>query len=278
MSDSQAERTAQRDSQQEKFALITGASGGIGAAFARALAARGKRLVLVARSNDKLQALKNEIAAKHPVRTEVIVQDLSEGGAAAHLAASVRGLGIDIDLLVNNAGFGAQGEFWKVPLERQLQMLRLNIATLTELTYLFLPAMVERRAGGIINLSSTACFQPVPYTSVYAATKAYVTSFSMALAEEVRGYGVKVLALCPGGTATGFFAEGGFEKIHFPGGLQSPEDVVEVGLRALERGRTVTATRLINRLMIFVQRLVPRRLVAQQAGNMFRPKGLRGAK
>src|SRR5271157_4596187 len=263
---------------KNNFALITGASSGIGACFARALAARGRNLALVARSKEKLEALAREIAAHHSLHIEVIEQDLSLVGAAEHLAAVLKERGIAVDLLVNNAGFGAQGEFWKLPLERQTEMLRLNIVTLTELTHLLLPAMVERRSGGVINISSTASFQPVPYTSVYAATKAYVTSFSMGLAEEVGEYGVKVLALCPGGTATNFFAAGQFSKIDFLGGLQSPEEVVEVGLRAFARGKSLAVARFINRLMIFVQRLVPRRLVARQAGDMFRPKSLQAGK
>jgi short-subunit dehydrogenase len=145
---------------------------------------------------------------------------------------------------------------------------------LTELTHLMLPAMIARRSGGIINISSTASFQPVPFTSVYAATKAYVTSFSMAIAEEVRDYGVKVLVLCPGGTATNFFDAGQYAKRDFPGGLQSPEEVVDVGLRALDRGKSLVISRFINRLMVFSLRLAPRRLVAEQAGDMFRPKGV----
>jgi hypothetical protein len=154
----------------------------------------------------------------------------------------------------------------------------LNIVTLTELTYLLLPAMVERRSGGIINIASTASFQPVPYMSVYAASKAYVSSFSMGLAEEVGEYGVKVMALCPGGTATNFFEAAQLSKRKFPGGLEAPEDVVEVGLRALERGRSLAVTRFINRLMIFAQRLAPRRLVARQAAAIFRPESLRTGK
>jgi short-subunit dehydrogenase len=195
-------------------------------------------------------------------------------GAAEHLCAVLKERGIEIDLLVNNAGFGAHGEFWKLPLDRQSEMIHLNIVTLTELTRLLVPAMVERRSGGIINVSSTASFQPVPYTSVYAATKAYVTSFSMGLAEEVAEHGVRVVALCPGGTATNFFDAGQFTKRDFPGGLQSPEEVVEVGLRALEQGRTLAVTRFLDRLMVFAQRLAPRRMVARQAGKMFRPKTL----
>ena len=278
MTDQQSENRPTASPAKDNFALITGASGGIGACFARALAARGRNLVLVARSKDKLEALRSEIGAKHSLRIEVIEQDLSLEGSAARLATMLKDRGIAVDLLVNNAGFGANGEFWKLPLERQAEMLRLNIVTLTELTHLLLPAMVERRGGGIINISSTASFQPVPYTSVYAATKAYVTSFSMGLAEEVHRYGVKVLALCPGGTATNFWDAGQFSKIDLPGGLQSPEEVVEVGLRAYDRGSSLAVPRFINRLMIFAQRLAPRRLAAQQAGNMFRPKNLDAGK
>jgi len=259
---------------RDHFALITGASSGIGTCFARALAARGRHLVLVARSKDKLEALKSEIADKHSLRIEVIEQDLSVTGASAHLAAILKERGIPVDLLVNNAGFGAHGEFWKLPLDRQADMLRLNIVALTELTHLLLPAMVKERRGDIINVSSTASFQPVPYTSVYAATKAYVTSFSMGLAEEASRYGVRVLALCPGGTATNFFDASRYGMRTFVGGLQSPEEVVEVGLRALDRGRSLAVARFIDQLMVFAERLAPRRLVARQAAAMFRPKNL----
>ena len=254
------------------FALITGASSGIGACFARALAARGKHLVLAARSRDKLEDLAREIRAKHSLRIEVVPQDLSTEGAAQRLASTLNERGVVVDLLVNNAGFGAQGEFWKLPLDRQSQMLRLNIVALTELTHLLLPPMLARRSGGIINVSSTAGFQPVPYTSVYSATKAFVTSFSMALAEEVRDYGVKVVALCPGSTATNFFDASQYTKREFPGGLQAPEEVVDAGLRALDRGRSLAVTRFINRLMVASLRFAPRRMVAREAGKMFRPK------
>jgi hypothetical protein len=274
MPDPQSENRTTASMAKDHFALITGASSGIGACFARALAARGRHLVLVARSTDKLEALKTEIVAKHSLRIEVIEQDLSVPGTAERLAAILRERGIIVDLLVNNAGFGAQGQFWKLPLDRQSAMLRLNIVALTELTHLLLPVMVAQRGGGIINISSTASFQPVPYTSVYAASKAYVTSFSMGLAEEVDQYGVRVLALCPGGTATSFFDAGQYSKREFPGGLQSPEEVVEVGLRAFDRGRSLAVARFINRFMIFMQRLAPRRLVARLAGDIFRPKTL----
>jgi short-subunit dehydrogenase len=242
------------------------------------LAKRGRNLVLVARSKDKLETLKSEISAKHSVKVEVIEQDLSPDGAATQLLGTLNDRGIKVDLLVNNAGFGSQGESWTVPVERQTQMLHLNIVALTELTSLLLPAMIERRAGGVINVSSTASFQPIPYMNVYAATKAYVTSFSMALAYEAHRYGVKVMALCPGGTATNFFEAGQFGKVEFTGGLQSPEEVVEIGLREFERGQSVSVTRFLNKLTIFAQRLVPRSVVVDRAASIFRPKNLQGKK
>ncbi len=272
MPDPESGSNTTTDATPGNFALITGASSGMGTCFARALAARGKNLVLVARSRDKLEALAREISAQHALRIEVIGQDLSEVGTAHRLAATLRERGIGVDLLVNNAGFGAHGRFWELALDRQSEMLRLNVVALTELTHLLLPPMIAQRRGGIINVSSTASFQPVPFTSLYAATKAFVTSFSMALAEEVSEYGVKVVALCPGGTATNFFDNSQYSKRDFPGGLQAPEEVVAVGLRALDRGRSLAIPRLINRLMVFSLRLAPRRLVAQQAGDMFRPK------
>ena len=254
------------------YALITGASSGIGECFARALAARGRNLVLVARSQDKLTALAQEVAAQHAVRAEVVPLDLSEPGASVRLAQLLRERNLAVDLLINNAGFGAQGEFWKIALERQSEMLRLNIQALVELTYLLLPAMIEARLGAILNVSSTASFQPVPYTAVYSATKAFVTSFSMSLAEELRPYGVRVVTLCPGGTRTHFFDASQYEKRDFAGGLQTPEEVVRVGLKALQRGGGLAISGLINKLQVASQRLAPRALVARVAADMFRPK------
>jgi len=252
-------------------ALITGASSGIGECFARALAARRKNLVLVARSREKLAALAEELGGKHAVAVEPVGMDLSEPGAVARLAVLLRERKLCIDLLVNNAGFGARGEFWKLPLARQAEMLRLNIQALVELTYLLLPAMLERRAGAIINVSSTASFQPVPYTSVYAATKAFVTSYSLGLAAELRPYGIKVVTLCPGGTATNFFRASGHEHPKILGSLQPPEEVVEAGLKALDRRGGLVIPRLRNKLSVFSQRFVPRGLVTRIAARMFRP-------
>ncbi|MGH9353634.1 MAG: SDR family NAD(P)-dependent oxidoreductase [Terriglobia bacterium] len=218
------------------YALVTGASSGIGECFARALAKRHSNLALVARSGEKLKALAEELSAAYAVKAETFALDLSEPGAAQKLVEMLKSRGIEVDLLVNNAGFGAQGEFWKVSLEKQEQMLRLNVHALLELTHLLLPPMVARRSGGVINVSSTASFQPLPYTSVYAASKAFVTSFSTGLAEELRPHGVKVITLCPGTTRTKFFEAGEYSTVRLRGGFQTPEKVAEAGLKQLDRG------------------------------------------
>jgi len=252
------------------YALITGASSGIGECFARALAVRGQNLVLVARSFDKLRALAEELGAKHSVRVEPVGMDLSEPGAADRLAQLLAERKLTIDLLVNNAGFGARGEFWKLKLARQSEMLRLNIAVLVELTYLLLPRMMAERRGAIVNVSSTAGFQPIPYTSIYAATKAFVTNFSLGLAEELRPYGVTVVTLCPGGTATNFFQASGHEHPKVLGTLQSPEEVVRAGLKALDHGGGLVVPRLLNKLGVVSQRFAPRGLVTKIAGRIFK--------
>ena len=255
------------------YALITGASSGIGECFARALGARGRNLVLVARSRPKLEALAAELRVAHRVQVESLGCDLSLAGAATRLAEALRERRLEVGLLVNNAGFGARGEFWKLPLERQSEMMRLNVQALIDLTHLLLPSMLEQRGGGIINVSSTAGFQPVPYTTVYAATKAFVSSFSSGLAEELRPYGVIVVTLCPGGTNTNFFEASRYGTRNFPGGLQAPEEVVEAGLAALDRGGGLVVPRLMNKASVFVQRLVPRSWVARVSARLFRPQG-----
>ena len=191
--------------------------------------------------------------------------------AAAGLAAKLSADELGVDLLINNAGFGARGEFWQLPQERQDQMLRLNIEAVVGLTHLLLPTMIERRRGGIINVSSTASFQPVPYTAAYGATKAFVTSFSMSLAEETRPYGIRVVTLCPGGTRTNFFVAGEYHKRTLPGGLQTPEEVVAAALQSLDRGGGLVVPRLMNKASVFAQRFLPRSLVARIAARLFRP-------
>jgi short-subunit dehydrogenase len=256
----------------DNYALITGASSGIGECFARALARRGHNLVLTARSEGKLSQLAADLVCEHPIRVEAIPADLSVRDAAPQLAAILNERNLSIDLLVNNAAFGARGEFWELPLDRQMAMVRLNINALAELTYLLLPAMVKRGEGAIINVSSTVSFQPTAYTATYAATKAFVTSFSMGLAEEVRPHGIRVVTLCPGSTRTNFFEAGNYGVRNMPGGMQEPEEVVEEALRALDRGGGLVVPRFLNKFLVFMQRFGPRETVAKFAAMIFRPR------
>ena len=253
------------------YSLITGASSGIGECFAHALAARRHNLVLVARSADRLQALASELAREHGILAEPVPLDLAAPGAAAGLAARLADRGLAVDLLINNAGFGAQGEFAKLPLARQAEMLALNITAVTELTHLLVQPMMARRQGAVINIASTASFQPVPYITLYAATKAFVYSFSVGLAEELKPYGVRVVTLCPGGTETNFFEASGYERPKFLGGLLTPKVVVADGLRRLDAGGGVVVSGLVNQATIFAQRFLPRSLPVKVAGKMFRP-------
>lgn len=253
-----------------QYALVTGASSGIGECFARMLAARKQNLILVARSGDKLAALAEEFTATQGVAAEPVECDLSATGAAERLATQLQERKLEVNLLVNNAGFGARGRFHEVPLERQSQMIRLNVMALVELTHFLLPAMVKARRGGIINVSSTASFQPLAYTNVYGATKAFVTSFSLALAEELRGTGVRVVTLCPGGTRTNFGMASGYSVARLPGGSQSVEEVVPLALKALERGGGLVVPGTKNKAGVFVQRFVPRSWVARGAARIFK--------
>jgi short-subunit dehydrogenase len=241
-------------------ALITGASGGIGEAFARHLALLGKDLILVARSGGKLEALAQEQATGHGVQTHVIAADLARPDSARALWVETERLGLAVDLLVNNAGFGKGGEFTELPFGVQADMVRLNVNTLMELTHLYLPAMRDRRRGGVINLGSTASFQPVPYMAVYGATKAFVLSFSEALAEEVAADGVTVMALCPGATATGFQATAGVWEEQRDS-MATADEVVAEALRAFERRRSSFVHGGMNKLMALGGRMAPRRIV-----------------
>ncbi len=254
------------------FALITGASSGIGEAFARALSARRHNLVLVARNEEKLKNLAAELISRDGIRAEVLPADLSLPGAIGNLISFLDAQQIEIELLVNNAGFGAQGELLAVPLERYHQMLNLNVLALMDLTYLLLRPMLARRRGSLINISSTACFQPVPYTAVYAATKAFVTHFSMALAEEVRGTPLTVVTVAPGGTATNFFQAGQYGRRSMPGGLQPAGEVVADALRQLDQGSGLVVPRLLNKATLFFQRFLPRSVVLRVTARLFRPE------
>jgi short-subunit dehydrogenase len=249
--------------------LITGASSGIGEVFARKLATRGRNVLLVARSEEKLVTLCNELGRSNSIRAQYVALDLSKPESAARLFEEATKRGLTVDMLINNAGFGSMGEFSRLDLSRELNMIDLNIKSLVELTYRFLPPMIERRQGAIINVASTAAFQPVPFMATYAATKAFVLSFSEALWEENRSHGIKVLALCPGVTETNFFeAARGFKP---PArSSQTPEEVVDTALRGFERGKSHVISGWTNFLMTQSERLVSRSLITRVAGRMMR--------
>jgi len=250
-------------------ALITGASSGIGEVFARKLAARGRNVLLVARSEDKLITLCNELGRSNSIRAQYVALDLSKSDAAKTLFDEAAQRGLTVDMLINNAGFGSMGEFAKLDLERELNMIDLNIKSLVELTHRFLQPMLERKQGTIINVASTASFQAVPFMATYAATKAFVLSFSEALWEENRAHGIKVMALCPGVTETNFFEAA---RGHKPPARvsQTPEEVVDTALRGLARGRSHIISGWTNFLMTQSERLAPRSLITRVAGRMMR--------
>jgi len=252
------------------YALITGASRGIGHHFARALAARSWDTILVARTRDQLERLAAELSGTYGVRALPVALDLTQNGAALKLSRMTTEQGLDVELLVNNAGVGNRGEFLKMPSDEQLKMIRLNALALVELTYGLLPPMIAKKRGAIINVSSTAGFQPMPYVAVYAATKAFVTSFSMALAEEVRTHDIRVVTLCPGPTRTERHPEES-SRSRIPGGLQPAEEVVEEALRQLDHEGGLVVPRLINRAIAFSNRLMPLRLSATIVARLTRP-------
>ena len=251
-------------------ALVTGASSGIGACFARELARRGADLVLVARSQDRLTTLAGELNRSFGVAGDVAVADLARPSAAEDLAGELSGRALQIDILVNNAGFGLFAPLDQANSSALSDMVQLNVAALVGLTRAYLPGMLDRDRGVIINVGSTAGFQPVPYMAVYGATKAFVLSFTEALWAETRGTGVRVTALCPGSTDTGFFDVAGEDAQ--VGRRISPERVVEAALRALDRRRsTVVTGGAGNWLLTNSPRLVPRQFVARAAERTMRP-------
>lgn len=254
-------------------ALITGASAGIGAVFAQELAARQTNLVLVARSEDKLKQLATQLQEKHNIQVEVIVQDLTAPDAAKNIFETVTQKEITIDLLINNAGFGDYGAFAELDGDRQVKMVQLNILALVDLTHKFLPGMQQRRSGSIVNMSSTAAFQPMPYFSVYAASKAFVLSFSEALWAENRSYGVQVLAVCPGATDTKFFSDAKFPPSLTKVAAQnyiSPELVVRETLQALEKNHPSVVPGIKNQIQVNIPRFLPREALISVVETLFR--------
>jgi len=251
-------------------ALITGASSGIGLELARIFAENGHDVVLVARSEGKLQTLASELQSRGRVRTHVIASDLSVPGAAQTLVERVTGLGVEIDALINNAGYGVYGPFLETSLETELAMIQLNIVALTELTKRLLPPMVARKRGRILNLASTAAFLPGPLMAVYYATKAYVLSFSEAIANELEGTGVTVTALCPGPTASGFQAAAKLEESKLVAGktLPSSRAVARAGYDALMHGTRVFVPGLTNKVTVQLPRVFPRSVITKVVRNV----------
>jgi uncharacterized protein len=257
------------------IALITGASAGIGAVFARELASRGYDLLLVARRQDRLAELAQELIDRHGHQVETLCQDLTANNSTEAVTNFVADR--PIDLLINNAGYGSYGEFTGIDRQTQLQMIQLNITALVDLTYQFLPGMKERGKGSIINVASIAAFQPMPYVAIYAATKAFVLSFSEALWAENAQTGVQILALCPGPTQTEFFQASGWPGYDSSsqnyGQATTPEVVVQEALAALGTNVShVVNGGLPNRLITGVSRLVPREMLVKMVANAMQPK------
>ena len=256
-----------------KWALVTGASAGIGVAFARQLASEGTQLVLTARRRERLDELAAKLQQSHGIRTEVVTADLARPEAPQEIYEFTKQKQIEIDLLINNAGFGQYGELTEVETQRLLDMVQVNCLAVVHLTRLYLADMVARGRGDVLILASTASFQAVPYISTYAATKAFDLLFAEGLAEEMKPHGIRVCALCPGSTESEFHGVAGQEK--FSSKNQEPAGkVARTGLQALAEGKSYVISGLGNYLGAQSQRIVPRRMVTRIAANMFRPEKL----
>jgi uncharacterized protein len=246
----------------QETVLITGASSGIGLELAKLFAADKNNLVLVARNSQRLEQLAETICREYDVEVLVLPKDLTDPTAPQEIFDQLADKGILVDVLVNNAGFGSVGSVLDLPLNRQLDMVQVNIAALMHLTRLFLPGMTERRRGGILNVGSTAGFQPGPYMAVYYATKAFVLSFTEALAEELVGQDVHVTCLAPGPTETRFGADSGMDRsVIFKAGTMDARTVAQMGYRGFRRKTVVVISGLRNQLFAFSVRFAPRALV-----------------
>jgi len=257
-----------------KTALVTGASSGIGEAIARKLAAEGVNLVLVARSQDKLKQLAKALTQSYAVQCTALPADLSSPNCGAHVHGQVKAMGLTVDILVNNAGYGTYGPFESITPENEQAEIAVNIAAVVDFAHAFLPEMLKRGAGTILNVASTAAFQPVPYMAVYGASKAFVLSFSEALWAEYQGSGIHVVALCPGAVDTGFISQLGNEAVRktaaFSTTLQ-PEQVAAHAIKAIQGKGPTHIIGFKNWLMAQSVRFAPRSLVARSSANMMRP-------
>jgi short-subunit dehydrogenase len=242
--------------------LITGASSGIGLELARCFAADQSNLILVARNTAAMEQLAAELRRKYSIAVHVFTADLSQSASPRQLLDQAGRAGLTVDVLVNNAGFGLHGSFAGLPLDRQMAMIQVNIASLVELTGLFLPGMIQRRRGGILNVGSVAGFLPGPDMAVYYATKAFVLSFTEALHEELRDSGVTTTVLCPGPTQTNFsLTARGYHTREMQAAKMSAAEVAQAGHRAFRQGRCVDIPGLKNRLMTQLIRMIPRSII-----------------
>lgn len=250
-------------STQKKTALITGASSGIGLDFARLFAEGGYDVVLVARTESKLKALADELSLKHGVRALAVAADLADPAAPGRLMERLKAEGVQVDVLVNNAGYAGYGVFAETDARMELDMIQLNIGALTALTKAVLPGMLARKNGRILNVASTAAFQPGPLMAVYYATKAYVLSFSEALANETQGTGVTITCLCPGPTKTGFQERAKMEESKLVKGKEIMDSlrVARAGYEGLHQGRAVVIPGFMNKMLVQSVRFLPRRTV-----------------
>ncbi len=255
-----------------KVTLITGASSGIGEAFARRLAADGHNLVLVARSEKALHELCDELMLKHNVTAHYVVLDLTGPDADEILFAETERHGFEVQWLINNAGFGSVGDFAKLDARREIEMIDLNVRSLVALTHRYLQGMRERKSGTIINVSSAAGFQPIPFMATYAATKAFVSSFSEAIAEENRPLGIRIMALCPGSTKTNFFAASNIDRPIQVKGQQTVEQVVDTALKGLKSGKRKVVSGFANSVGSVLGTHVPHSISSRAMAKALRPK------
>ena len=245
-----------------RWALVTGASSGLGRDFAKLFAKDGHDVIAVARRQDRLDELKTELSQTHGVQTHVVAADLSDPAAPPRIFEDVMQAGFEVEYLVNNAGFGTQGPFAELPLDRELAMLQVNIASLVHLTGLFLPAMLDRKTGRILNVASTAGFQPGPLMATYYASKAFVVSWSEALWFELRDTGVAVTTSCPGATATEFAATAGNDRTPlFRSGVASSDDVAKEAYAAMKNGQRLVVHGAKNRMLAVGVRWMPRQSI-----------------
>ena len=255
-----------------KFTLITGASSGIGEAFARRLAVEKHNLIIVARSEEKLRALCEELADKHGVTCHPVAMDLAEPAADERLFTETERNGWEVTWLINNAGFGSSGDFAALDVKRELEMISLNVSSLVGLTHRYLQRMRSAKSGTIINVSSAAGFQPIPFMATYAATKAFVSSFSEAIAEENRPFGIRILALCPGSTKTNFFAASNIERPIQVKGQQTVEEVVETAMKALRQNKSKVVSGWVNYFGSLAGTLVPNSLSSRVMARALRSR------